>query len=163
MECKYSRGKIYKIVDVGYSKCYYGSTTEKLHNRFSKHKNMYKQYLAGKREENKTTTACAMFEEFGMENCKIELVENYPCNSKEELNAREGFYIQNNECVNKLVAGRTQTERNKLYKERNYKKAKETGTTLYMCEVCNCEFQRWNRWKHFKSKKHKDNDTLKIQ
>ena len=42
-----------------------------------------------------------------MENCKIELVENYACNSKEELNAREGFYIQNNECVNKLVAGRT--------------------------------------------------------
>ena len=41
-----------------------------------------------------------------MENCKAELIESYPCASKEELNAREGYYIRNTECVNKLVAGR---------------------------------------------------------
>ena len=33
-----------------------------------------------------------LFAEFGYENCKIELIELYPCNSKAELHAREGFY-----------------------------------------------------------------------
>ena len=41
-----------------------------------------------------------------MENCKIELIENYSCVSKEELTAREGYYIKNTDCVNKLIAGR---------------------------------------------------------
>ena len=36
-------------------------------------------------------------------NEEIELVENYPCNSKEELEKKEGEYIKNNECVNKLL------------------------------------------------------------
>jgi len=51
-----------------------------------------------------------IFDRFGFENCKIELVENVPCNSKEELTKREGFYIQNNQCVNKHIAGRSNQE-----------------------------------------------------
>ena len=96
-----------------------------------------------------------------MENCKIELVENYPCNSKEELTAREGFYIQSNECVNKLVAGRTQRERNEIYKERNSIKQKETGSQVYRCEICDCDLKRWNKWKHNKSVKHRNNEEMK--
>jgi hypothetical protein len=47
---------------------------------------------------------------YGLDNCKIELVELYSCSSKEELRQKEGEYIKNNECVNKHVAGRTQVE-----------------------------------------------------
>ena len=155
MECKYSKGKIYKVVDVGYSKCYFGSTTEKLYNRFSKHKNIYKQYLAGKR--NDRTSTGKLFAEFGTENCKIELVENYPCNSKEELNAREGFYIQNNECVNTLVAGRTQKERYELNKSKIFARANELGKEPYICEVCDCEMKKWNKKRHVKTIKHQNN------
>jgi hypothetical protein len=60
-------------------------------------------------------------DEFGIENCKIELIENYPCNSKEELLKREGWYIKVTECVNKMVAGRTKQE----WKQDNPEKAKE--------------------------------------
>ena len=56
-----------------------------------------------------------MFDEYGVQNCKIELIENYPCTSKEELFKREGFYILNNECVNKKIAGRSQKEYKKQY------------------------------------------------
>ena len=35
MENKYQRGKIYKIVDIGCTKCYIGSTIETLSNRMS--------------------------------------------------------------------------------------------------------------------------------
>ena len=41
---KYHNGKIYEIVDVGYNKCYIGSTTESLSRRFSKHKHPYKKH-----------------------------------------------------------------------------------------------------------------------
>ena len=34
---------------------------------------------------------------------KIELIENYPCNSKEELTAREGYHIKQKNCVNKKL------------------------------------------------------------
>jgi uncharacterized membrane protein YheB (UPF0754 family) len=60
-------------------------------------------------------TTFSLFDEFGVENCKIELVELFPCNSKIELEQREGFYIKNNDCVNKTTAGRTQKE----YREDN--------------------------------------------
>ena len=32
---------------------------------------------------------------------KMELIENHPCHSKQELLKREGFHIQNAECVNR--------------------------------------------------------------
>ena len=47
-----------------------------------------------------------LFDWFGIENCKIELVENYPCCSKDELRKREGEYIRAIDCVNKRIEGR---------------------------------------------------------
>jgi hypothetical protein len=118
MESKYKNGKIYKITDIAYTKCYYGSTIDKLTNRMHKHRTHYKMF-----NNNKTNglTAFSIFDEFGIENCKIELVELFPCNSKIELEQREGFYIKNNDCVNKMVAGRTRKE----YKEDNKEYYKE--------------------------------------
>jgi hypothetical protein len=40
----------------------------------------------------------------------IELIENFPCNSKEELRKREGEFIRIMDCVNKNIAGRTPSE-----------------------------------------------------
>ena len=60
----------------------------------------------------------ALFKEFGVENCKIIWIEDYPCNSKKELEAREGEYQQKTHCVNKRMEGRTMeqwTEDNKEY------------------------------------------------
>ncbi len=131
---KYQKGKIYKIVDNGYNMTYYGSTIEKyLCNRMSKHKRKYKLY----REKNEYTSFI-IFEKYGIENCKIELVENYPCNSKEELLKREGYYIKNNECVNKNISGRTQKE----YYEDNKEKIKE-----------NTKIWRENNKEYYKQKK----------
>jgi hypothetical protein len=43
-------------------------------------------------------------------NYDYSLVESYPCKSKDELHARERFYIENNECVNKYVPTRSHKE-----------------------------------------------------
>ena len=62
-----------------------------------------------------------IFEKYGIENCKFFLVELYPCKSKEELEAREGYYIRNYDCVNKYIHGRT----SKQYYNDNKNKLKE--------------------------------------
>ena len=65
---RYSKGQIYKIVDVGYNKMYIGSTCEDLSKRMERHRTAYKKYLrSGKRDTN----AHLLFDEYGVENCKI--------------------------------------------------------------------------------------------
>ena len=119
---RYEKGKIYKIVDIGYNKCYIGSTTEPLSKRMERHRKLHKRYL----ETGKVDTRCRLiFEEFGVENCKIELLENYPCMTKEELLRKEGEYIQNTDCVNRYVAGRTPQEYRHHYQERYKQQQKE--------------------------------------
>ena len=105
---RYENGKIYKITDAGYNKCYIGSTCESLSKRMERHRKHYREYNAGK--TRKKTTALDIFNEFALENCKIELIEGYPCSSKEEWLKREGHYIKEIERVNKMVAGRTRQE-----------------------------------------------------
>ena len=39
---RYKHGKIYKITDVGYNKCYIGSTCESLSQRMTRHRSNYK-------------------------------------------------------------------------------------------------------------------------
>ena len=113
MANKYEQGKIYKICDISYSFTYFGSTTEPLSKRMSRHRSDYIRYNNKIRRGH--TAVYKIFDEFGVTNCKIELVELFPCNSKIELNKREGEYIINNECVKKKIAGRTHKEYNKEY------------------------------------------------
>lgn len=105
---KYQHGKIYKITDNGYTKCYIGSTCEGLARRMAKHRHAYKAKGDGKKYTS--TTTIQLFDEFGMENCKIELLEEYPCESKEQLMQREGYHIKNTDCLNKKVMGRSSKE-----------------------------------------------------
>jgi hypothetical protein len=76
------------------------------------HRKSFKQYKNGKCNFTRS------FQILEYESAKIELVENYPCNNKEELLQREGYYIRNNNCINKNIAGRTKQiwcEENKQY------------------------------------------------
>ena len=70
----------------------------------TKHRDKYKSFLKG---HYGFTTSFSLFNEFGCENCKIELLELFPCNTKAELEAREGHHIRNTECVNRIQCGRT--------------------------------------------------------
>jgi len=105
MNLQYSKikmaGKIYKIV--GYGLTYYGSTKALLGTLKSKHKNDYNNFLLGKKEY---ITSYGIIEKGG--DWDIEIVEDNI--EKENLLTREGFYIKNNECVNKRIAGRTKQE-----------------------------------------------------
>ena len=70
------KGKIYKLVDVGYNKCYIGSTIENLSDRIARHRYSYKMWCSGKRTTK--NTAFDMLDEFGVDNIKMEEIEKYP-------------------------------------------------------------------------------------
>lgn len=112
MSSKYEHGKIYKIYsDIG-NVVYYGSTCCSLIKRFKEHK----RYPKDKYSSSKVLE---------YDDAKIELVEEYPCHSKKELQQREGYYQDNNECVNRCVAGLGRKESNLRYARRNAEKYKE--------------------------------------
>lgn len=108
---KYENGKIYRIVCNITNKNYYGSTTQPLHKRLYQHKSSYKQYLNGK--FNYITS----YEIIKEGNFEIILVELFNCLNKMELDKRERFYIENNECVNKYIPTKTTKEHCDINKE----------------------------------------------
>ena len=61
-----------------------------------------KIYVGGKK---RFATVHKIFNEYGKENCKLDLVANYPCHSKQGLLKRERFHIQSTGGVNRCVAG----------------------------------------------------------
>ena len=172
----YQKGKIYRIWDKNFTKCYIGSTVEELSKRMTKHRDKYKSYL---QKATYFNTAFKLFEEFGIDNCKIELLESYPCNNRSEIEAREGHHIRNEECVNRKIMGRSKQEhyrdnyeyiqaQKKEYRERTkdhkhevdrkYREEnKETITKKIkekrLCE-CGCYISVRNMASHKKSPKH---------
>ena len=120
---KFQHGKIYRISDIGYTKFYYGSTVQSLAVRMAEHRRKYKIHRTC--QKGTSCTSYQLFEEYGIENCKIELVEAYPCTSKEQLRKGEGYHIQQHECVNKVIPGRTLQEYHQDCKDFISQKCKE--------------------------------------
>ena len=115
MENKYQNGKIYKLTSIKTDKIYIGSTTRTLNQRLIIHRSKC---------NNTNSHLITEFKDF-----KIELIENYPCNTKRELLLREAHFIRllKNKCVNKVIpcrTGKQYYEDNKesfLVNSKNYK------------------------------------------
>ena len=113
---KYQNGKIYKIVCRKTNLVYIGSTIEKyLSNRLKGH-----VYKFNNKIGNYTS-----FKLLEGGDYYIELVELFPCNSKDELLVRERYYFDLIDCVNKYRPTITlveQKERIQKYKADNKSK-----------------------------------------
>ena len=84
MTTNYKNGKIYKIepIDGEDGDVYIGSTTkEYLSQRMTAHRSSYNHWKKGKRGK---TYSFVLFEKYGVDNCKIILLENCPCESKDQ-------------------------------------------------------------------------------
>jgi len=99
----YKNAKIYKITAEGHAP-YYGSTTLTLKNRLSALRNSNKHY------------SCSHFVKVGT----IELIEEYPCETRKELMLRERYWIDNNDCINVAKPIRFALEKVEYHK--NYSK-----------------------------------------
>ena len=122
----YNEGKIYKIESHLGDMIYIGSTTLKyLCDRMAGHRYYYKKSMTD--NSVKQLTSFKVFSEYGVENCKIVLIESYPCKSKDELFAREAFYIRSMNCANKVIPDRKIDEyyTTPEYKERSCRDARK--------------------------------------
>jgi hypothetical protein len=117
----YSNSVIYiikpNVDDCDENDVYYGSTNDFI-NRCSVHKSSYY-------DTNTHSKYCSYFkiyDKYGIGNCVTEIIEEYPCNTKEELFIREKYYINNNPCINKkrpIITFDEKKEHNKTYYDNN--------------------------------------------
>lgn len=156
-DCDYSKGKIYKLVcETG--KVYIGSTTLELYIRLSAH--------------NSKTNKCITKDFI---NPKIQLIELFPCETKNELLWREREWFDKTDCVNlnrpilteeerrllNIERGKIYytnesikiLERNKIYRNLNRAKLYEVQTQKFTCE-CGGKYTYTNKSKHGKTEKH---------
>ena len=101
-------GKIYTIRSYNSDKYYIGSTNHvTLAQRLGKHRANYKHYL-----NDNLNKYMSSYEILKYEDHYIELLELYPCNSKDELRRREGQLQRHfkHEIVNINIAGRLVSE-----------------------------------------------------
>jgi ribosome-interacting GTPase 1 len=157
----YNQAKIYKIEsDLG-DKIYVGATTkEKLSQRMAQHRYSYKIWKEG---NNKCCSSNQLFDEYGIDNCRIVLIESCPSTSIDEIKARESFFIRTLNCVNKTIPDRTKQEyrNDETHKQRkaemakkDYEKNKERLLTKFKCECGGC-YTTCTKLKHEKTTKHK--------
>lgn len=129
----YKNSKIYKIISKNTENIYIGSTAcINLETRLNGHKVGYKAYL------NKKGPYITSFEILKYNEYEILLIENYPCNSLDELKKKEGYWVRNTlKCVNKNIPGRTKKEYSEECKEKikvikqNYIKKNPTRQKQY--------------------------------
>ena len=157
----YANGKIYKIECSETGEVYFGSTCGTLNKRMSKHKDKFQQWQAGQ-----TRASYTSFPLISRGRATISLVEDFACENKKQLHERERFYIENYECVNKFVPGRTMAEYSAMYNatERGKEvranirakyKASGRAREQVSCE-CGTMVSRRNIASHKKTKKHLD-------
>ena len=96
-----TRESLYMIWSPHTNKVYIGSTTQPLHKRFADHK---------RNARNPKRAHTTVKEIIDCSDAQIELIEDYPCANRTELNRREGQIQRQRTCVNKLIAGRTDAE-----------------------------------------------------
>jgi predicted GIY-YIG superfamily endonuclease len=145
----YQQAKIYKLVCSETNKIYIGSTVQKLNRRRSSHIHQSQKYKCSS---------------VSFINPTIHLLEDYPCNTKKELEERERYFIDNNDCVNKTIPTRTMKEwkesnkdkisiHNKTYKLKNQSKLDIYNKSFFVCD-CGCKVRRDNKYNHLKTVKH---------
>ena len=157
MPIDYQTAKIYKIVDNTTDKIYIGSTCEPtLARRLAKHVGNYKSYL------NETYHYVTSFEILKNGDYYIILIENFPCNTKDELFARERYWTNVLICINKnrnqgllLELGQKEYSKhqNKKYYENNLDKIHMQRHKKNIC-FCSGKYLNQNKTQHFLTKKH---------
>ena len=140
----YENAKVFQVIDNTTGDIFIGSTCEpNLSRKLAQYvSDMKAYYKVGSKAKFRTVYAI-----LANENYNIELLENYPCKSQDELNQRVGHYIRNNEnVINRIKEG--------LKSEEECKRIKLDSNPKIMCE-CGKEINKRSFEKHKESIRHK--------
>ena len=147
---KYSQGKIYFLMNDSTNEVFYvGSTTLNLNRRLGDH--ISKSFNSNAHEYN--TKRCQYIRSIGSNNLSIHLLENFPCNSRNELLFRERYWIEQfipicnmkNSILSIEERINDDRKKSKLYWEKNKENIK--------C-VCGYTYTKHHKQRHFETKKH---------
>jgi hypothetical protein len=105
----YSKGKIYRIVCNETGEQYIGSTIQSLSRRLAKH--VWES-------KNNQEHGCKSFPIIQRGNYQMVLVEEYPCENKNQLDRRERHFIEATDCLNKYIPSRTKAEWHEANRDR---------------------------------------------
>jgi hypothetical protein len=125
----YKDGKIYRLVCNNKGNQYIGSTTQSLSQRLGGHKADYKRFLEGK-----TTLQISSFNILSEKNFEMILIEEFPCENKNQLERRERYFMETMECVNMRKPAQTREEMieyNKQYRQQENKEERKEYAKLY--------------------------------
>jgi hypothetical protein len=138
----YSNGKIYKIISNQTNEIYIGSTTKKyLCDRFASHTYHYRQW------KNNLFNYLTSFEILQYADAKIILIETFPCKSKDELLAREQYWIDNiPNAINNRAAFQS------IQQRKEQKKLWDTNNTC----ICGGKYKRKHKNPHLETTKHQN-------
>jgi len=108
----YSKGVIYTVKSPSnpHINPFYGSTTKPLYQRKCEHKHAYDNYTI-----HQIGWYVPSFELFQFPDTLIELVEQYPCQSNEQLLTREKEYVLKYECVNNQYRDKSNKSMNQYF------------------------------------------------
>jgi len=177
----YADAKIYRIVDNSTGLQYIGSTTQPLAKRLFEHRKNYRTWVNKDRPTGTSSYYMTSFEILEGGNETIEIIEKCDVSSRDELRAREGYWIRELDCVNKVVVGRTGKEyyevnkegicaRNKEYHQANKEVINARHKEYYeanggdicarlralpkvVCEHCGCEVKQQQMKRHQRTAK----------
>ena len=170
----YKNSKIYKLISNKTELIYIGSTYDKLCKRKQNHISKYKYYL---KHNKHYVSSCELLK---LGDVDIILIENYSCNNRDELRARERHHIELNKniCVNierPYISDEEKKEYFEKYRIDNNDILKENQKNIYnnnkdkilekhklhyekmekvKCDVCNIEFKKKWKIQHEKTKSH---------
>ena len=136
---KYKTGKIYRIYCDGSNKYYIGSTIHSLEHRLSIHEN------------SKNTCSSKELINNSRYDINIELLENYPCNNRNELLLRETEWIKKN--IQNVV--------NKEMPSINEDNINNSTSGYYRCD-CGSIIKNSSKKDHNETNKHKNYINNKI-
>ena len=171
----FENGKVYAIRSNLTNEIYIGSTTQSLAVRMGEHRRKYRLWVADNSKKYVTS-----YEILKHGDAYIELLELVPCSCRAELCRREGELMRANNCVNKLIAGRSQKQynqdnaehikqyrkqyrqdnaehfkqRKKQYYQDNTEHFKQQKSKRLMCSYCNITFSHGHKARHIKATKH---------
>ena len=126
----YSKGKIYRVIcKCGCDQVYIGSTRQTLCRRLNKHRADFNSFKKGRtRQDGKPVSNISVFQIMDHNDYDIFLIENYPCNNKEELRSRERYWVETNMCINIKCPIRSKEEKKEVmknYYQENRERMKE--------------------------------------
>lgn len=149
----------YKVISNNSDLIYIGSTLRDLKHRLSAHKSSYNMYLKNK------FNYVSVFDVLAKGNNDIVLLDSAVCINSKERYTKEGFYIKNNICVNRLIPGRDfkgYYEDNKrriidkcmAYNLINKDIIKAKGSQKILCVCCSVYYTLYNKSSHYRSARH---------